>query len=159
MKRIAIGLAALSFSAAATAQPAPPPPAVAVEPAGHAALVRLFADWRAFNHPAIVAGRPDYGAAAMTAKFARLPDFRRRLAAIDRRGFSASQNGDWRLIQAEMNGFDFFHRVLRPWARDPGFYQTVFGEMSDVPAHERSEERRVGKECSRTCRSRWSPYH
>ena len=136
MNRIAIGLAALSFSAAATAQPAPPPPAVAVEPAGHAALVRLFADWRAFNHPAIVAGRPDYGAAAMTAKAARLPDFRRRLAAIDRRGFSASQNGDWRLVQAEMNGFDFFHRVLRPWARDPGFYQTVFGEMSDVPAHE-----------------------
>ena len=24
---------------------------------------------------------------------------------------------------------------------------------------DRSEERRVGKECSRTCRSRWSPYH
>ena len=23
----------------------------------------------------------------------------------------------------------------------------------------RSEERRVGKECSRLCRSRWSPYH
>src|SRR3546814_18689754 len=23
----------------------------------------------------------------------------------------------------------------------------------------RSEERRVGKECCRTCRSRWSPYH
>src|SRR3546814_13280453 len=23
----------------------------------------------------------------------------------------------------------------------------------------RSEERRVGKECDRTCRSRWSPYH
>ena len=26
-------------------------------------------------------------------------------------------------------------------------------------AGERSEERRVGKECSLTCRSRWSPYH
>src|SRR3546814_16569618 len=25
--------------------------------------------------------------------------------------------------------------------------------------HERSEERRVGKECVSTCRSRWSPYH
>jgi UDPglucose 6-dehydrogenase len=25
--------------------------------------------------------------------------------------------------------------------------------------HERSEERRVGKECRRLCRSRWSPYH
>ena len=23
----------------------------------------------------------------------------------------------------------------------------------------RSEERRVGKECQLTCRSRWSPYH
>src|SRR3546814_5537806 len=27
-----------------------------------------------------------------------------------------------------------------------------------VQAH-RSEERRVGKECVSTCRSRWSPYH
>src|SRR3546814_7937325 len=25
--------------------------------------------------------------------------------------------------------------------------------------HHRSEERRVGKECVSTCRSRWSPYH
>src|SRR3546814_12202769 len=29
------------------------------------------------------------------------------------------------------------------------------GEYSD----ERSEERRVGKECVSTCRSRWAPYH
>src|SRR3546814_15378255 len=27
------------------------------------------------------------------------------------------------------------------------------------PDAERSEERRVGKECVSTCRSRWSPYH
>src|SRR3546814_20853410 len=27
------------------------------------------------------------------------------------------------------------------------------------PAMGRSEERRVGKECVSTCRSRWSPYH
>ena len=27
------------------------------------------------------------------------------------------------------------------------------------PATWRSEERRVGKECTMTCRSRWSPYH
>src|SRR3546814_12162669 len=26
-------------------------------------------------------------------------------------------------------------------------------------AEDRSEERRVGKECVSTCRSRWSPYH
>src|SRR3546814_15823697 len=29
----------------------------------------------------------------------------------------------------------------------------------DRLAAARSEERRVGKECVRTCRSRWSPYH
>src|SRR3546814_10351043 len=28
-----------------------------------------------------------------------------------------------------------------------------------LAAGERSEERRVGKECVSTCRSRWSPYH
>src|SRR3546814_15353167 len=32
---------------------------------------------------------------------------------------------------------------------------------TDIPvfAFPRSEERRVGKECVSTCRSRWSPYH
>src|SRR3546814_5419948 len=34
--------------------------------------------------------------------------------------------------------------------RDPG---------SAKPNGKRSEERRVGKECVSTCRSRWSPYH
>ena len=34
--------------------------------------------------------------------------------------------------------------------------------LFDLPAKEgpkRSEERRVGKECTIQCRSRWSPYH
>src|SRR6184192_4757472 len=30
---------------------------------------------------------------------------------------------------------------------------------AEVGGHERSEERRVGKECQSTCRSRWSRYH
>src|SRR3546814_6264671 len=29
----------------------------------------------------------------------------------------------------------------------------------DIASKIRSEERRVGKECVSTCRSRWSPYH
>ena len=35
------------------------------------------------------------------------------------------------------------------------------GELQDAAAQHlgRSEERRVGKECLRLCRSRWSPYH
>src|SRR3546814_10478376 len=34
-----------------------------------------------------------------------------------------------------------------------------FDGRTSAIAHGRSEERRVGKECVRTCRSRWSPYH
>src|SRR3546814_8352983 len=34
-----------------------------------------------------------------------------------------------------------------------------FVDNATATDHERSEERRVGKECVRTCRSRWSPYH
>ena len=55
-------------------------------------LVDLFADWRAFNHPRIVHGKPDYSAAAMAAKARALPAFQRRLAAIDTSGWSASRS-------------------------------------------------------------------
>jgi hypothetical protein len=115
---------------------AAPAPLAAQAPTGHAQLVNLFADWRAFTHPQIVRGVPDYSAEAMAAKAARLPDLRRRLAAIDKAGWNAAQLDDYRFVESEMNGLDFFLRVLKPWARDPGFYQTVFAEMSDVPAHE-----------------------
>src|SRR3546814_9372631 len=33
------------------------------------------------------------------------------------------------------------------------------GRIGDDALDVRSEERRVGKECVSTCRSRWSPYH
>ena len=35
--------------------------------------------------------------------------------------------------------------------------ERVTGKLTSARA--RSEERRVGKECCGTCRSRWSPYH
>ena len=38
--------------------------------------------------------------------------------------------------------------------------QTEFvSEIRELARRARSEERRVGKECLRLCRSRWSPYH
>src|SRR3546814_15641958 len=48
-----------------------------------------------------------------------------------------------------------------------GYHNLLIGNSSLVvavyprrcPSVERSEERRVGKECVSTCRSRWSPYH
>ena len=36
-------------------------------------------------------------------------------------------------------------------------YCSICGNLTDEET--RSEERRVGKECVSTCRSRWSPYH
>src|SRR3546814_14545731 len=47
---------------------------------------------------------------------------------------------------------------------DKRYQQSTFGahfvEVAvDAATGERSEERRVGKECVSTCRSRWSPYH
>ena len=36
-------------------------------------------------------------------------------------------------------------------------YERLLSAMA--AASKRSEERRVGKECSSPCRSRWSPYH
>src|SRR3546814_17000960 len=39
-------------------------------------------------------------------------------------------------------------------------YYANYGALRDmVQNHIRSEERRVGKECVSTCRSRWSRYH
>src|SRR3546814_2692253 len=40
---------------------------------------------------------------------------------------------------------------------EPGARKAVLVTFS--PSMHRSEERRVGKECVSTCRSRWSPYH
>src|SRR3546814_20803809 len=42
----------------------------------------------------------------------------------------------------------------RIFEMEPAFHLDFFRSHFD-----RSEERRVGKECVSTCRSRWSPYH
>src|SRR3546814_1475345 len=40
-----------------------------------------------------------------------------------------------------------------------GYAMACDGQRSRWQPANRSEERRVGKECVSTCRSRWSPYH
>ena len=99
-------------------------------------LLELFRDWREFEEPPMLAGAPDYTAERFEAAYARLPDFRARLEAIDTDPWTVEQKVDWHIVRAEMNGFDFNHRVLQPWIRDPAFYQSVWTERSDVPAHE-----------------------
>ena len=99
-------------------------------------LVALFKEWRAFQRPVLVGGVPDYTAAAMAAQHKALPAFQRRLNALDPGGWPVDQQVDWHIVRAEMNGLDFDHRVLRPWANNPAFYVTVFPSRSDQPARE-----------------------
>ncbi len=106
------------------------------EPAGHQQLVELFAEWRAFERPATRDGAPDYSAAAMAKKHRQLAGFQARLAAIDPSGWPISTQVDHHLVRAEMNGLDFHLRVLKPWARDPAFYASVWTYQSETPAHE-----------------------
>ncbi len=61
-------LALLGKTAAAAEAPA----------SSYESLATLFTDWRAFNHPAIVKGRPDYSDAAMAKKAEELAAFRAR---------------------------------------------------------------------------------
>src|SRR3546814_18957753 len=69
---------------------------------------------------------------------------RRAIAPADLHGkpwvaLPRSVNSQWR-------------ELFLQWCADAGFRPDIRYETS-------SEERRVGKECVRTCRPRWAPYH
>ncbi|MFH1764742.1 MAG: hypothetical protein ABIF09_11165, partial [Gemmatimonadota bacterium] len=96
----------------------------------HQELVAFFQEWREFQHPEVVDGVPDYSADAMAEQHRRLADYRVRLAAFDTTGWSVADQIDVHVIRAEMNGLDFDHRVLRPWARNPAFYMMIFTAQS-----------------------------
>jgi hypothetical protein len=122
-----------------SAQPVPAaPPAVGAQAAASAytSLVTLFEEWRSFEHPILKGGVADYSAGAMAAKATALAQWRRRLDAIDTRGWTIEELTDYKLVAAEMNGLDFNLRILRPWARDPAFYVSVWSSRTDVPARE-----------------------
>jgi hypothetical protein len=103
---------------------------------GYEGLLAFFREWREFQRPTIVDGVPDYSAAAMEAQWRELATFRQRLARIDPRGWPVPHQVDYHIVRAELNGLDFDHRVLKPWANNPAFYVTVFTEESDQPARE-----------------------
>ena len=103
---------------------------------GYEDLLALFEDWREFERPAMRDGAPDYTAERFAAAYEESKNYQARLHTIDPNGWPIEQQVDWHLLRAEMNGFDFNHRVLKPWARDPAFYQSVWTDESDTPAHE-----------------------
>src|SRR5262245_59983151 len=102
-------------------------------------LIMLFSDWRAFERPPMRDGAPDYTAATFARRHETLKDYRERLAAIDPSAWPVEKQVDYQLLRAEMNGLDFYIDVLKPWARDPAFYSSIYTEQSDTPAHEGPE--------------------
>src|SRR3546814_16905235 len=53
--------------------------------------------------------------------------------------------------------FTYFRPNFHPWQHDDR--ALAARALATLSPPLRSEERRVGKECVRTCRSRWSPSH
>ena len=85
-------------------------------------LVKIFQDFRAIQKPSITDGVPDYSPKAMAHQKASLDNLQAQLGLIDTAGWSVSDRVEYHLVKAEMNGLEFYHMVLKPWSRDPGFY-------------------------------------
>ncbi len=95
-------------------------------------LLLIFKEFREFQKPKMRDGVPDYSKEAMDEQEHGLQQFKDRLAAIDVSSWSVSQKVDYHLVRAEMNGLEFYHRVLRPWSRDPCFYLPSQGGAGPV---------------------------
>jgi hypothetical protein len=102
----------------------------------HESLVALFKEWREFERPPMLYGAPDYTKKTFAKRYESFKKYRQRLDDIDHSKWPIEQKVDWYILLAEMNGFDFNHRVLKPWVRDPAFYKSIWTYKSDVPAHE-----------------------
>ncbi len=102
----------------------------------YADLVSLFKEWRTFENPPKLKGAPDYTRSSFEKRQPQFKELRAKLQAIDTTSWSIPEQVDWMVVWAEMNGYDFNYRILKPWERDPAFYKTIWTDKSDVPAHE-----------------------
>ncbi len=92
-------------------------------------LAGLFDEFRGFQESTNNNnGVPDYSAAAIREQYRGLKQFQERLAAMETGDWPVWQRVDYHLVRAEMNALEFHHRVLKPWARDPGFYSIRGGD-------------------------------
>jgi len=105
-------------------------------PASYSDLVSLFKEWRTFETPPLLDGAPDYTKASFEKRWPEFQHLQQQLLTIDTAGWTISEQVDYRIVWAEMNGYDFNHRILKPWERDPAYYTSLWMDRSDVPAHE-----------------------
>jgi hypothetical protein len=99
-------------------------------------LTDLFQEWRAFEKPPVRNGAPDYTAVTFKKRWTEFLKLRGKLNALKYTEWPIERQVDWRIIWAEMNGYEFNHKTLKSWERDPAFYKTIWTDRSDVPAHE-----------------------
>ena len=99
-------------------------------------LVLLFNEWRNFENPPLLDGAPNYTRERFEEDQSEFLELREILHSFDIDNWPIKEQIDWHVVRAEMNGYDFNYRVLKPWERDPAFYQTIWMYQSDVPAHE-----------------------
>jgi len=99
-------------------------------------LIQLFNDWRNFENPPLLDGAPNYTKERFDNDQNKFIKLRERLNSFYIEEWPINKQIDWHIVKAEINGYDFNYRVLKPWERDPAFYQTIWMYQSDVPAHE-----------------------
>mgnify|MGYP000358475298 CR=1 FL=1 len=85
-------------------------------------LIDIFKDFKIVQQPMIINEVPDYSSQTMSNQKSLLDNLQNRLNSIDTIGWSNTQRIEYHLVKAEMHGLEFYHEVLRPWSRDPGFY-------------------------------------
>src|SRR3546814_11678823 len=73
------------------------------------------------------------------------------------------RQSDWTAVGAALDGSSYLRlpRLLQWFTGNIGFHHVLplNPQVPNYRLQDRSEERRVGKECVRTCRSWWAPYH
>jgi len=86
----------------------------------------LFEEYREFQGQTRGGGAAsDYTPDKMEQEYRELKSFQKRLADIESSGWTISNQINYHLARAEMNGLEFRHKVTKPWALDPGFYNDI----------------------------------
>ena len=99
-------------------------------------LVSLFRAWRSFEIPPLQNGVPDYSEEAFDLRWDTFLELKAKLDGMQKDKWTVGQQVDWHLLWAEMNGYVFNYKVLKPWQKDPAYYKSIWTYKSDVPAHE-----------------------